>query len=944
MAPFICCGVRRHPSPDIGPIQLVDNSRIHRRFPLTETNSPSETSASSTQGAAEINQIFEAAANEDAQATTSQAETTAKRHPNSIVKRKESTKKIQDVASRVRKTISRDSGISKHSSKRNLRSSMSHEEIERRRELKRALHGRVQSDLVEDKIDSDGEYDEDAIPMKTPRSTWGREAAFNEINPRRLSKALKGSLSTVPPSHSELDRRDISQTHASRSVTGALSRMLTVRGSQATANSNDNEYQNRDTDTENAKPTRTRAAKKYIFRDESPEKLQIKSPETRTPSPLERSNTVIRNPSSTTLVELGPPEFLNTLSAPCSPELLPQRLDSISDSVAGREWRLSYAPSRGASVRPQFLGTIASDEIDDTNEETHGHQAEAGSAYEAWSRGVSGLFRGPVYQRRIQDDSAQYGYSQSEHRGKCNPAHEEKDFGGVDGNDGDWSKGEGEFLKMPGVYKRKPSSGSAGSVHLYSMRIPQALASKTLLTTISQPFLQQFALTDDDGPTNDYNFGNGKPRRRVSGSGFNSARVPRAWHLPKKYAASSVYSQDSTCITPMESHQTSLMFLNKIADRMNRFETDTPGQDVISVPAANSKHVDLDRLEHRTLNTSLHSSNESLTNCELATAKARILPRATTFTQPKSSWFKEDFDDVSVEIARTNPQRRSLSERRSLSNYDGNSDRGLPIRPLGFSFVPGGEEAGASVWDKALQEHEQEDAIISHTRLGSETLLARRRSFRGKISTNEKHGPSHRHLIDRLSPNHHQEDNLQAHLGAYQLPTYTPSTRRRTPTDELNTVSTPSSVGSWTRYPSHDRELRSSASAGEVDNIFARDFAEEAATSAKMPSQATGIDPTASIHAARLFPRDGSSRDSRGRKKSKSMTFGRNVMAKLHHIYRVGSLEFASRTAYGSHGHRSSISEGERSYDFISANVAYEIVLTIECVQVEQSSTQNSKC
>ena len=143
---------------------------------------------------------------------------------------------------------------------------------------------------------------------------------------------------------------------------------------------------------------------------------------------------------------------------------------------------------------------------------------------------------------------------------------------------------------------------------------------------------------------------------------------------------------------------------------------------------------------------------------------------------------------------------------------------------------------------------------------------------------------------------------MQAKLGAYELPS---PPKRRTPTDELEPISTHSS---WARYSSHDRSQRSSASAGEADNIFARDFAEEAAAAAKVVNQAPDdIDPTASLPLSEIALEEKSGQINR---KSKSMTFGRSTIAKLRKVYRVGSLEFATRTAFGSYGHRSSISEG----------------------------------
>ena len=912
MAPFICCGFKRDSSPDPGPIHLVDNSQTRGRFPVSTT----ESSDSSADAATSVQKIFEAAVSDEAQGGSFQANDSAKHQTKPSLLRKESMRKIHCVANRIKRTVSRDSGISKDGFKRNLRSSMSHVDIQGPRKLESALHRRIASGLQDNKFDSEGEFDEDAMPMMTPRSTWGREqGATVEGISRRLSRTLERSLSLPPASHSERSQRDVSsQTFAPRSATGTLSRMLTVRGIQMDGDSNsDKERIKTNAEAEASEARRSRITQKYIFRDDS--KSPRKSP-TRIPTPLGRSDTVIRIPSSSAVVELGRPTFLDTLgtqSTPDSPSIEPQRMASISNSIAGREWRLSYAPSYNQLHHLQFPETIANEDIRDAAEYIPG---PIRATPEAWTRGASGLFQEPNYPRKAQGDTNYFVDSTSQEGGQCKPTNEEAEIGRV--GDDDEGVLTGEFLNMPDACGRKESSGS-GSVHLYNMRISQRLASQGLLQSMSQPCLQEFATLEDHIITDESNFADGNPRRRVSSSGLYSGKVPVAWSLPKKYAASSVYSHNSPYITPAESHQSSLMFLNKIADRMNHFGPDAPAQDIISVPVANNKHVNLNQLERRTRETSFHSSNESLYNRELAAAETRFLPRAKTVNQPKSSWFKEDFDDVAAAIADTNPRRRTASEKMnrkpSVSSYDGSKERHLSIRPGGdrFNFVTGGNEGpGASVWEKALREHEQEDAAISRTWLGSDPMLSDHNGFRFKHR--HRMGPNrplhHRHIIDRFSPEHKQGQILQAKLGAYQLPS-TP--RKRTPTDELKPISTPSSHSSWTRYSSHDREQRSSASAGEVDNVFARDFAEEAVSAARLVNQAADdVDPTAILPAARLFPRE---EDAKGKRKSKSMTFGRGALAKLRKIYRVGSLEFASRTAFGSRGHRSSISEG-RSVEY----------------------------
>ena len=154
--------------------------------------------------------------------------------------------------------------------------------------------------------------------------------------------------------------------------------------------------------------------------------------------------------------------------------------------------------------------------------------------------------------------------------------------------------------------------------------MPQRLASQIILQSVSEPLLREADKSMNQTTKESYDFADGQPQRSVFTSELHSNRVPIAWGLPKKYAASSIYSQDTTnnyaaasvysqespYITPAESKQGSMMFLNEIADRMNHYGPDAPARDMISVPTAKQKHIDLERLERRTRDTSFHSSNE----------------------------------------------------------------------------------------------------------------------------------------------------------------------------------------------------------------------------------------------------------------------------------------------------------------------------------------------
>lgn len=917
MAPFMCCGFEREPSPDPAPILLIDNSQTRGRFPVSIT----ETSESSAEAAAAAQNIFQVATDDGAPERPFQAKNSTKGETTQDLLRKQSMKSIHGVTNRVRKSMSRDSGILKRSPQRILRNSLSIGNVQRHREPKRVVHRRAASGLRNRELDSEGDYDEDAVPMKTPRSTWGKEqGATIEGTSQKSSKNPERSPSTSPVLQLEKVRRDVScQTLAPNSATSTLSRMLTARGRQKESDSSDDKIQvGTKAGPKASAVTGSRNTQKYVFNngDKSPEKLV-----TRTPSPLGRSDTVIRVPSSSAVVELGRPTFLDTLGTqnmPDSPNIGPQRMGRIDDSIAGRKRGSPYSLSHDLLNYLEKSEATGNEGIQDARKDNQSPLINAIS--KAGTRGASDLIQRPIDTGKLQGDINPPTFSTPQQPGRCSPTSRERVFGEAEDAD--------PAIELPmaqEAYARIQSSGS-NSVHLFNMHIPQRLASQTLLKSVSQSLLNEIATFVDH---EECDFVDGKPRPRVSSSGFPCSRPLMAWGLlnksttssiysqdiAKKCTGSSVYSQESPYITPAESHQGSMMFLNKIADRMNHYGPDAPAQDRIKVPIVKHKQVDLAKLERRTRETSFHSSNESLYNRELAAAETRIVSRAKTVNQPKTSWFKEDFDEVAAAIATSNPRRRSVSEKLnrkpSLSSYDGNKERDLSIklRADRFNFIAGSnDDTGASIWEKAIREHEKEDATISRTRLGSDPVSSDHHHFvlghrRHKESSRTPH---HRHLLLGFSSDGNQAEVLQAKLGAYQLPS---PTRKCTPTDDLKSISAPSSHSSWTRYSSHDRDQRSSASAGEADEVFARDFAQEAASAARMANQAPDdIDPTASVSVIKLLCEE---EVDKVRRKSKSMTFGRSALAKLRQVYRVGSLEFASRTAFGSYGHRSSVSGGK---------------------------------
>ena len=862
MALLHCCGFRRPLSPEPGPVRLVDSSQTRGRFALS-----SHASSAESADVRPIREIFASASKDESShepPTEPGPGLLSRRELGPGVHGKESSHRLHENASRVRKRMSRDSGISKRSSKKTLRSSLSTEDIERRNELKRALQKRVEDDIFEDLTASDNSYDEDAVPLKTPRTSWGRHEGSIQISPKQLSNALRRSESPGHSSYAEIKQRDDSQAYAPKNAAVALSRMLTQRASHQLSEKSEDQVAK----TLSKSPERRRSSK-YLFDESDTPK---KAPPPRTPSALTRANTVIRvTPAQKPMDKvLRNPTFLNE-PAPPSPELMPTRLESISDSVAGADWRLSFS-ERSKGGLPIELSDLHKSAVATTLPVTYDTRIRPAS--EQWLHGASGLLSHKLHQRQVSQPHATDDRNELHH---CDPSSEEMGFGGIDGKD-DSTPGSAYVIART----RNHSEGSEAG-HIYNMHIPQRLASKSLLPSASLPHLQ--------GPHRKRSYTSGdsselfssKPRRQASTPEIITSKIPLAWENPGRRATSSVYSSQPESL--LLSRRNSALRITSLQDRVQQFKDHQACENIVSVSPKRMKSIDLDRLERRTGSTSFHSSNESLTNKELAASERRIsiLPRANTL--PKNSRFVEDLEQISAELALTNPPRRRFS------NLDGNGDWRSP------SISPGIDEA-TSIWEKALREHSREDAALTHTRLGSYSpdsehlgpmdiapkneVSSRRPSTRPPLYRNQDH----------LSVDAHHGAHLQARLAAYKLPTYHPPPKKRPLLDESKRSTSAYPIGSWARYPSHSRPERSSSPAGIQDQVFARDFAD------MTPKVTPESSPTG----------QGSKLDKSKRKKS--MSFGKHMLSSIGRLYRTQSQELQRRLANEARGHRSSISEG----------------------------------
>lgn len=116
---------------------------------------------------------------------------------------KKSNNKLHDIARVVRKRMSRDSETSKGSSKKSSNFSLKEEDLARRRELRRALHRRLEEELLQD---SDDGYDSDAVPIIDFTGTLAGNEDSNRGDIDQISY-LAARFKNSPPSSARGSQR-----------------------------------------------------------------------------------------------------------------------------------------------------------------------------------------------------------------------------------------------------------------------------------------------------------------------------------------------------------------------------------------------------------------------------------------------------------------------------------------------------------------------------------------------------------------------------------------------------------------------------------------------------------------------------------------------------------------------------------------------------------------
>lgn len=653
-------------------------------------------------------------------------------------------------------------------------------------------------------------------------------------------------------------------------------------------------------------PRKTKS-KKYIFNDETPRR------ETNPLDPsLNRSDTVIRITPTRQQEDRRAADDGDVFNAPPTPDLKALRLASISDSIVGPGWRLPSSARRESSQT--FETAKEHDPSADVNAVfSTARQSQASPTRPSWMRGASGLLASSPHERRV-----------SRHHSHCDPGSEEELFGGIDGRD-----------SFPQTRSHSATTNPS-SVHLYSMRISERLASHGILPVLSSPQLRSESSSDVSWRKGPDHLSLG-PRRQISDHGFVSARVPSAWSNPQKQAASSNYSRRTSELSTIDPGSQTASLSNRHSrlsssgcsvpvslqgSRRPSGEANNAAAAILD-PSSDQEHrffrvmrdpmiIDEREVEKQPRHSSVPvfptTPSRSLTTSQIEQEEGqRFLRKAHTVTATR--YFSQaDLDELTAEIAKRTPARS-----RNVSRFDGSGDvaasllvpqteSSLARKP---SLVVGDEPVEATSWGQALQKD------------------ARRRSR----SPLHPHHPaeddeSHKHrspkqLFQHLHHSSSEGDHLdvKAQLGAYRMrprlsplvpghPAITTPAKVRRDPDTSSPTPTIETAPSWRRYPSHTRSARSDSPARETDNVFSRDFA-----SAPTPAHEHHHHPHLHFHHDPADQHHLRRPGLASTKKAHSTHFER-LRYNVRELYHARSLDLASKFAIESRGHRSSVSEG----------------------------------
>ncbi|MCJ1357524.1 MAG: hypothetical protein MMC33_007520 [Icmadophila ericetorum] len=821
MPKIFCCTSRRQLSPDIPNIRYVESPRDGTQDLQIQAPVPSPHvlgSAQNDETDPEIRKLF---ALSD-QADDDHGSCTSLEHPGS---RRASKAKHKKSSSRLsialRKRFSRDSAFSDRSSP--VKRSLSEEEVERRKELKRALHQRVRNELLEGGAAGEGDYDTDAELIITPFMTKVRSEGAIKISPQQLSDVFRRADSSK-----SLDILD-------QKLEAAVQPSPPARTS-----SNAKHHTN---DSPSSKSEHWEDAHQHLPIEPAATKEDVLDPE----GMVYVTNLELELPTRhfETKLTAGPIEI------PLSPDLLPLRLPSISESIQ-RGWHLSYSSSHQDVLVP---------EVTDGPEDKESKRGSVSrSLPPEWLHGASGVL-------------LPFGSRSS----RANMRDEGTHLDRVQENEGDPTIVEESIL------------GNIDGAGSYSCK-RRTLGHETTLAGDELLAVRRQRQSAKNYPTEE---DCSKYQHQASSSGLEDLSGYRPWRPMQIDNGSSVYA--SQAASPSSTSLGSVTRLPKGLNKKIHIRSTSPANsqshsitDLSKFEKGPLETLEVDLMKRCPTDTSsFRSSTDSFRAKELVAAESRIIiPKPRAYSSPKISRFAEELDEETSVIPRRASAYPTIGRypRSSSSGHDGSDEWYIDGKRhgYGYSFVPPRSNSLAQSWESALQSYADEASPgLRKDKLEGEVDQSRlmvpsgsRRNF--STSSTASEDPLSGYEVTVYSQGKCPESTSDTDAA---------SLSRRTQEQRLISYRTP--PASWSRYPSHLRSARGAA-AGAADKVVVRDFSEEG-------------DAKAELH------KDVKDQNSHlGKTKSRSMTFGKSVFKKMGRLYASKSATFRSFE----YGHRSSISAG----------------------------------
>ena len=829
------------------------------------------------------------------------------------------------LSAQLRKRFSRDSNLSKNSS-RTQKTTLSEEEMERRNELKRALYERVRTEIFQDGRESRAGCDPDAELVEMPATVSNIKTSGDvTIDPAQLNNTIQRLDLVALESLGTIERTGLEENHSTNEPIQSRDRVVLEAGSA--------ELERNRIGMQPTRNAETRPVKKISVSNmlDSPiirKRSTIADLRHRKPSV---DNAVrydsLRNKSKT-LSEI--PVHPDYIEIALSPDLLPLRLPSTVSSE--RAVRLSRSWS-GAD----------SDHTEHAPINDHFHSREREISEGDWLR------RAPttVYTERLPEghggDSRDFTHTSTSPRDSL---VKETKLVGINGED---SIGWAPSGSQLGESSHRPTSrrdiSKSSSAQLFSATSP--LMSTTSIASTSRSNRNEFRRRRQRSSQGKAFFQASLKADRNQNRSTSIDEDPTGsthWLPVVKNNSSSVYG--SQVDSPLPSPHGSFIRSPNLLDRLKNLHTK---QKSSPTGTANSSLIDLGKLPASPLDSigadlgrrgtvattsSFQSSTDSLRARELAASEHRIVSRSRTDSCPRQSRFKEDLD-ASVDIPEEAPCLLTLPQVRPESvSMDGSEDRYSSGRRsgYGFAFLPGENAVAAESWERALRATAEQHSLLrgaSSAKQSSKSLQSqlavyearKRLSVMSTADTNfltvEPRRKRFMESVERLDPLRSEPSSPNSGQSPGESPIQPAPISD--PIHSRPQTSPPRAYAdSWTRFPSFSRPARCFSPAGAADNVKARDFALEHPAQHKPPP----AEPN---------------KLSNSKSKTKSMYLG-HAFKSVGKLYKSHSLNFTRFE----HGYRSSVSAGGM-LKYPELEIPQPLAPTMPSLKEQRFSTDSGK-